>query len=918
MTARIPIFTSILFAAAALRAANLLPDALDPAKWRHLTPPGEHGYAVFATDAAVTRAGRPSLHVKDDKGGHFNHASYRTLGGETAKRLRGQVLRASVWVKQVASSTPVGLGIGLSAARADGPDVSVSNGPGVTDATDWMNVQVKIRVPDDAVSVRVWLRCTHGFGNTGEAYFDGLVLSGEPADHPPPTLLDPARQPAHAYETTDPAEDAAAAAYRRAWREQPPQEEDGRERPVIRNGTWYWHGRPEHFVGVWLYGHDNQWGPGRNPLGVKHPGYEMPPSKELFEIMGFNSSQISSAPGHVGAAVRGFPLPEKGGGRKTGWREDGEDVKRFYARFGDVPMVLDFAFGYNGRYPPEARRLLDQRKAGRTWHAFVPFCPHVPEGWRYYRDFFLGGTRAAMRGGCNVFLYELFNESSWNDLCRYSAVDFALAMKRQFGRIEAANAAWGTVFDGFRDVAAQASYEQFPGVWYDWCVFSAARYADLLRRGAETIRRADRRKNIYFTEQADGTPPVFRGMDYRRIADVLDALAIEGGWRYGFNTRYTAANDLEAVVATGASKHFWNCDFFQALAKGRKPVVNDEHYCTRFENGTRVPSHRTDYITSLWLEVMHGVSANYTYVWDKRYWEARTPEEARKTVEKPSYKSSSLLNPFNVRPEDLCAFKDFRAELAPYQARLLPFPRVKPATVAVFFSKPTEIQRANLPKYVSFLPDEETCGSAAGDWYVTLLHAQFPVRVVFEEDLAALGPEVKALVFPGSDCNRRETAAAARAFQARGGLVVADERAFAFDERMKPVPPETGFARVADGRAAAALLAARGIPRHATLAPLDEPARPVRGADVQVCDKGDFMLVCAAAMGETAPRRVRLHLNTAADDARVWRVRNVAARTDVPCGGAAVWRAADLRRGVTLDLPPQARVVLAMEPAPVD
>ena len=66
-------------------------------------------------------------------------------------------------------------------------------------------------------------------------------------------------------------------------------------------------------------------------------------------------------------------------------------------------------------------------------------------------------------------------------------------------------------------------------------------------------------------------------MDYRRIAEVLDVLTLEGGWQYGFNSNLVARNEMEEIVMSGGSKQWFNCDFFQALAKGRKPVMNDEH-----------------------------------------------------------------------------------------------------------------------------------------------------------------------------------------------------------------------------------------------------------------------------------------------------------------------------------------------------
>lgn len=906
---------ALVFAASAAGAANLLPDGgfekWNAAKgqpggpdWRwSFSQPGTNGFSVCELSESERHGGRTSLHLKDRNGGSFNHNLSYQFSKEELKAMAGKTVRASAWIKQVFASNPPFVGIALTATGEDGKSVERHNGTGTTGATGWVNVHVKVKMPENPKSARLRFDCAQGFGNVGEMYVDDVVVSSDPADHPKPTLRPPSADSLHAFELPDPGDTPEEAAYRKSLREQPPRGEDGRARPEIRNGTWYFGGKPEFYLGVWLYNADKQWGPKCNPLGIDHPAYKEPPSKELFEQMGFNSSQISSAHGSIGAAVRGLPLTHKKHHWQKDWKDEDKDIARFFGRFGDMPMVMDFAFGYNEKYPASAQRLLSQRKAGSSWHSFVPFCPHSPEGWRYYRDYFLGGTRAAMRNGCNVFLYELFNESAWNDMCRYNVVAFAREMKAKYRTIAAANAAWRTDFDNFAEVACQSDLKQFWGVWYDWCKFASKSYCELLRKGAETVRSADRRSRIYFTEQEAGVPAAHRGQDYRDIAAALDVLAIEGGWQYGFKTDFKAKDEMEAVVATSRSRHFFNCDFYQALAKGVKPVVNDEHYCARFELGKRVPSHRSDYITSMWLEIMHGVSSSFVYVWDKRYWEANTPEKAYANVVNPSYKSSSLLNPYNVKPEDLCAFKLFQEELEPYKDKVLPFPRTKPATVAVYYSKATEIQRDTLP--------EQKVRPSVSDWYATILHANFPCKVVFDDGIAALGPEVAALVVPLAQCNPPSAAAAARAFQARGGLVIADEVAFKYDEYRKPVPVETSFARAKDPSEAVAKLLAAGVKRYAVLEPADGKG-PIAASDAQVIDRGDFKLVCCAAMQEREPRRAKLRLSNLTPASGALYVRDVAQKRLVENGGRKTWTAAELAEGVPLELPPQERVVLVL------
>ena len=823
---------------------------------------------------------------------------------DEVKSIEGRVVRASAWIKQVFASDPPATGIALFAIGEDGRTVCVRNGVGTTGASDWINVQVALNMPNRVKSARLVINCSHGYRNTGEMYIDDIVVSSNPADHPPLAPQPLSSYPEWRFSLQAPVDRPEESGYRTQWRNQPPVKDDGRVRPEIRNGTWYAGGSPEFYMGVWLYNSDMQWGPKANPLGIDHPAYTTPPGKGLFESLGFNSSQISAAHSQIGAVIRGFPLPHKGKTSRKGWREIDADIARFFKRFGDMPMVLDFAFGYNGMYSRDAKRVLGQRKAGSVWHEFMPFCPHVPEGWKYYRDYFLGGTRAAMRNGCNVFLYELFNESSWNDMCRPAVLAFAREMERRYGTIAEANGRWRTSFANFDDVACQTDLKQYPGVWYDWCRFSSKCYCRLLRKGIETVRSADRRRNVYFTEQESGTPSEHRGMDYRDIADVLDVLAIEGGWRYGFNTVYNAKSEMEAVVATGGSRHFFNCDFFQALAKGKKPVVNNEHYCVRFENGKRVPSRRTDYITSLWLEVMHGVSGSFTYVWDKRYWEANTWEKAYANVAKPSYKSSSLLNPFNVKPEDLCAFRIFMEELEPFKEKILPFPRTKPATVAVFYSKPTSIQRDSLPSLKG--------RPGVQDWYAALLHANFPCKVVFEEDLAGLSPEVEALVFPDAVCCGRKVIEDALMFRRRGGIVIANEESFRFDEYMKPLRVQAAIHRAKSAADAVELLLKANVRRYGVLVP-EDGGGSVAGGDVQIIDRGGFKFVCCAAMHETSLRKVRLVLSGLQPGSGGFRVENPVSKKVYRKGGAELWTAADLEEGIFLELPPQERVLLVLK-----
>lgn len=690
--------------------------------------------------------------------------------------------------------------------------------------------------------------------------------------------------------------------------------DDGRERPAISNGTFRLAGRPVFFMGPWIYNHDvKDWPPSNHdPQGIGHFAYREPPGREVFERMGFNASQLSSAPSLPGQALFGLDVP-------ADWPRREAEKSAFFGRFGDQPMVADFAFGFDRALKaqrPALWREIEQKNP--HWHEFIPVCPESPEGVKYYRDYMKGGVASALRGGANVFLWELFNESSYMCQCASNAAAFAREMAAGFGTIDAANRAWGTSYVDFASVAAETDFAKYPRLWPDYAKFMGRRYAEVLRNCADYIRGIDGRRNVHFTEQSSiSSIEKARNscMDYRLVADALDVLAHEGGFRYGRGgADIKAANAMEEVVFDSSSGHFFDMDFYQALSRGVKPVVNDELYCQRIELGKRVPSKREDIVTSHWAEIFHGSSGAFTYCWAKRSWEWKDMEGARRMVEKPSYKSAHLLNPYAWPPEELSGFRMFMEELEPFRDRILEFPRTRSASspsVGVVFSYPT----VRMLGHVRMDYRDRLLR-----WYGAILGAHYPVGIVFEEDLVGGLPEgMRALVVPSARFSTRDGAAAASRLAEAGITVVADRDAFLQDERGDTLPePSSRMIRLdADSGASVAPLLraieASGARRDAYIA-LEHTGRAPRGSDVQIIDRGDFKMLFSVAFGEDSTKGGVLKWNI--EDDGVFHLSDPVNRRVLLNGESEAWDAAALSNGVFVAVPPQERMLLVLSRKP--
>lgn len=555
---------------------------------------------------------------------------------------------------------------------------------------------------------------------------------------------------------------------------------DDNKRPIIKNGTFYMDGKPVFFLGPWCGSGSlvTDWTPHSKRDFLKGEMYDSPYSQKIAEIIGMNSMQLSAASLIPAIIELNLGLDKRGYSKAFA-------MASFLKGLEGMPFVLDFAWvgqllklKKKDGMPPE----LEQQNC--DWHEFVPFCPEDPEGSHVYETFFRTGAQFTLKHGGNPFVYEIFNESSYDCRCKFNREMFAKELQEKYGDISKANKIWKSGFKSFEEASMIYKFENCPGLWNEWCKFSGKRYAAVLEKYKNIIKSIDKRKNVYFTEQLSLSSVLkYRGatMDYNAVAKKLDVLGVEGGRGFGRKLQIQAVggNAMEDALSKRNVTYSFILDLFSALSKKEKPVLNLEHYCGRFLFGKRAPSRKEDFVSALWNEVIHGVSGAYFYAWTKRVWEWKTFEEAKQMVINGGYKAYNMLSPYAYPREAFNGFKQFSCEIEKLAEIALPMPRLKQAKVAVVYSYPTLRMSA-----VNQLDIEKRIQK----YYAALLYLNYPVEVVLENNLASTDlKKYDALVFPFISNSYKETLPVVKKYLEDGGLVVCAYEAFAEDEDGKPL-----------------------------------------------------------------------------------------------------------------------------------
>jgi len=751
-----------------------------------------------------------------------------------------------------------------------------------------------------------------------------------------------------------------------------PVEHDVFARPEIRDGTFYLGGRPVFFAGPWVSngGLDGDFGEGTFREAAAADFCNKPFDKNTGAALGISSVQISSAPRVPAAAALGLPTRDF---------ESFEMSPDFFKNLGGMPVVLDFAWigEFSWLLKREPSFPAEAFQHNNSWHEYIPFCPEHPLGKKLYTEYMRLGAYYVLKNGGNPYLYELFNESAYNCRCDFNKREFLGVLQRLYGSAEAANKAWASKFESLEDaVFMKDQYESCPGLWVDWCKFTGSRYASLLKELSASIREVDKRDNVYFTEQLSAPNILCRldsrgdAMDYTKIAGALDVLAVEGSYRFGGSPACTG-DPMFAALETASAGNL-TADLYTALSKGKKPVVNNEHYCIRRQSGKRVPSKRSDLVTAMWCEVFHGMSASYVFGWNRRAYEWRTFEEAKKSVleggTSSTYKQALLLNPYNYPADFFKGFGDFSRELEPLRETALPMPRLKTAKVAVVHSYPT-LRLANLTR-----PEADN-ERILKTWYSALLGGFCPFEFIFEEDIKSAKDleRYQALVIPCMKNSYSGTMPALAEYAHGGGVVICGKWSFLQDEfgkpldasaflglRKKPLPAvreklggmPAMLAEEVSPISAKALLTAEsgaplifenvcgkgkvisfacdlpanalrntlsdmlkhnGIENYLDLDPAD--GAPLDAAEAQIIDRGETQLIMLVNWANEKSRSLKLKIRCGIDGSSV--VDPVSGAQYAPDNsGRLSWSQKELADGILLTLPPQTRKLFLLRKGP--
>ncbi len=552
------------------------------------------------------------------------------------------------------------------------------------------------------------------------------------------------------------------------------EKENRPERAIIKNGTFYRKGKPVFFVGPWLGSHfeDNA---KKIPVKEFHgmPSHNKVFNAEIAQQVGFNTCHPQ---------YMGFDTLKKAGvfDRYPNYIKSRETCIEGLAKgYKNMPLVVDYAhigWLFDNHWRKWFKKEIFQKNT--QCHGFVPFNLAHPSAWKVQKTFWQDGARTFLKYGANPWIYELFNEPSYDSRDEINQKAFIDALSKKYKSIEEVNKIWGSNFKSFEQIVSSPVVERQKGLQVEWFKFIEDQWIDILKKGKQVILEVDKRPDVYFSQQR-GISLTFlttrNGFDEYKIARAMDVVNTEGGITFKFGKAIKSDNPMDEYMNTNMTMHL---DMCRAVAE-EKPVIDTEQSTRRYSStGRRIPSKKGDLVLMLWNQAIHGSSMSLLYNWGKRSWQWKPQniKGAEEFVNKPGmgWAAGCLLNPYCYPKEALGGIKEFDNQIERLAEIVLPRPRIK-GVVALLLSNSSR-------RYTGSIEAEFTL------LYQAATITNFPKDVLFEEQLPkGFAQKYKAIVSPFCRYVNPKTLPLLQKYVKDGGVLILNGMDLESDEYGKAI-----------------------------------------------------------------------------------------------------------------------------------
>ena len=335
----------------------------------------------------------------------------------------------------------------------------------------------------------------------------------------------------------------------------------------------------------------------------------------------------------------------------------------------------------------------------------------------------------------------------------YTAERYINWLREKHKDIDGLNQAWHTDYKDFRQAADKKSLDTKAG-HYDWHSFNQHRLVTFNQWQIDGIRSVEPEAQIICWPPAGGlvSSPVggfsvHFGVNWEDIINQVSVVGWDGCIfpRESKEAQKHWPPSQWQKYSMGWRDQLIYYDFAKSVAP-HKPIFDPEwHTITRFRHISPFGLSADFLRTALWMEHLHGLSANLTWVWGRK-------QNKPKFVE--------FLGGLLTQPQLLESWGRTTLELRRLTNYIVLFPRLE-RKVRILYSEPSTIH------------DEEKYTDELSELYEALYFLDYPVGFI-TENMIKKGKleDCSLLIIPNARFVNEKAVAAIRKYQKKGGTVV--------------------------------------------------------------------------------------------------------------------------------------------------